>query len=59
MFEIWSDWLKVRVRVALIGLGPGFGLGLVHGVSYTVCVNHFLEYQASVQQSSRFGGLQL
>ena len=26
LFEIWSDWLKVRVRVALIGLGSGSGL---------------------------------
>ena len=37
--EIWHDWLKVRVRVALIA--SGVGLGLVTPVSYTVCVNPF------------------
>ena len=25
VFEVWSDWLRVRVRVDLIGLGPGSG----------------------------------
>ena len=43
--EIRSDWLRVGVRVALIGEGLALGLGisLLQFVSYTVCVNHFLE----------------
>lgn len=38
-FEMLSDWLGVRVRAAVIGLG----LGLVQVVSYAVCINHFIE----------------
>ena len=37
--EFGSDWLTIRVRVALIGLR----LGLVIFISYTVCANRFLE----------------
>ena len=47
LFEIWSDWLRVRVWVALIGLRSGLGLGLVLLLSYTVCVNHFHEQVVS------------
>ena len=39
MFEIWSDWPRVRFRAALIGLGLGSGLvfvRLVHSVFQTI-----------------------
>ena len=26
LFEIWSDWLRVRVRIGLIASGSGLGL---------------------------------
>lgn len=40
-FEIGFDWLRVGVRVDLIGIE--LGLGLVLLVSYIVRVNHLLE----------------
>ena len=39
LIEIWPDWLRARIRVGPIELG----LGLVLFVSYTLCINHFLE----------------
>ena len=49
LFEVWSDWLKVRTQVAPIGLGLGLELGLVISVSYRVCVTHFLIYISDMQ----------
>ena len=53
LLDIWYDWLRVRVRAALIGsgLGLGLGLGLVKFLSYAVCVYNFLEHVANDSRS--------